>query len=76
MNQSHHTLVSGGLGQLRQLLARFLANVEAGLAAEGYQPLQAEIVAFASHENLIEAPPAGLDCLLDRMQPIQNFHRG
>ncbi len=76
MDERHHALVSGSLGQLRQLLARLLANVEAGLAAEGYQPLQAKIVALASHENLIEAPPAGLDCLLDRVQPIQNFHRG
>jgi hypothetical protein len=25
---------------------------------------------------LIEAAPAGLDGLLHRMQPIQNFHRG
>jgi hypothetical protein len=67
--------VSGVLGQLRQLLARLLANAEAGRAAEGDQLFQAKIVALASHENLIEAPPPGLDCLLDRMQTIQNFHR-
>jgi hypothetical protein len=76
MNQSHHALVSGSLGQLRQLLARFLADADASLAAEGDQPLQAKIVALASHQNVIEAPPAGLDGLLHRMQPIQNFHRG
>ena len=76
MNQSHHALVGGALGQLRQLLARLLANTDAGRPAEGDQLLQAKIVALASYQDVVKAPTAGLDGLLHRMQPIQNFHRG
>ncbi len=65
-----------GLGKLRQLFARLLADTETGLAAEGDQAFKAFVVAFAGHQNLIETPPSGLDCLLDRMQPVQNFHSG
>ncbi len=74
MDQRHHALMSGGLGQLRQLLARLGPNADAALAAEGHQLFQAQIVALAGYHNVIKAPPPGLESLFDRMHPIQNFH--
>jgi hypothetical protein len=75
-DQSHDALVGGGLGELGQLLARLLADAEAGLAAEDDQALQALIVPLAGHQNMVEAPTSGLDCLFNRMQPVENFHKG
>jgi hypothetical protein len=68
--------VTCGLREDRQLVTRFLANTDTSLAAYGYEPLQTFIVPFASHQNVVKAPPAGLERLLNRMQPVENFHIG
>jgi hypothetical protein len=75
-DQGHHALVSGGLRQLRQLLAALLADADAALAAKGHQPLQAGIFALAGHQDVVKAPPSGLDGLFYRVQSVQNFHKG
>jgi len=33
-------------------------------------------VALAGHQNLVKAPPAGLQRLLDRVQSVESFHKG
>jgi hypothetical protein len=63
--------VSGSLGQLGQLLARFLSNADAGLAAEGHEALDAGIVALAGHEDVVKTAASGLEGFFDRMQPYK-----
>src|ERR1035437_8823927 len=75
-DQGHHALVGGGLGQQGQLLARFLADADTALAALGHQPLQALVVPLPGHQHMVKTPPAGLERLFDRMQPVENFHEG
>jgi hypothetical protein len=64
------------LRQLRQLLTALLADADAALAAEGHQPLQANVFAFAGYQNMVKTPPSGLDGLFYRVQSVQYFHRG
>jgi hypothetical protein len=66
----------GGLGQKRQLLARLLANTNASLAAQIHQPIQAIVLPFARHLNMVKVPLAGLERLLDGMHAVKNFHKG
>jgi hypothetical protein len=68
--------VRGCLGQQRQLLSRFLTNADARVAAEGEKPIEPEIVALASYENMVKMPLAGLERLLNRMDAVENFHKG
>ena len=65
---------AGGLGQLRQLLARLLADADPGLAADGDQPFEAVVMAFAGHQNLVKAALAGLERLFNRVNSVENFH--
>jgi hypothetical protein len=73
-DEGHDALVSGGFGECGQLLARLLADADAGVAAEGDEALQALVVALAGDENVVEAAAAGLEGFLDRMQAVQNVH--
>ncbi len=73
-DQGHNALVSGSLGELGQLLARFLANADAESAAESDEAGDAGIFTLAGHENVIKAAASGLKGFFDRMQPVENFH--
>jgi hypothetical protein len=74
VDQGHDALVSGGLGELGQLLAGFLADANAGLAAEGDEAGDAGIFTLAGHENVVKAAMASLEGFFDWMQPVENFH--
>jgi hypothetical protein len=74
VDEGYDALVSGSLGELGQLLAGFLADANAGIAAEVDKALDAGIFALAGHQNVVEAPASGLERLLDRMQAVENFH--
>jgi hypothetical protein len=74
VDQSYYTLMGGSLGKLSQLLARFLANADACLAAEGDKALDAAILALAGHQNVVKTAAASLEGFFDRMQPVENFH--
>jgi hypothetical protein len=67
VDQGHDALVSRSLGELRQLLARFLTNTHAALATKGDEPLQLRVVALARHHNVVKTPPAGLERFFDRV---------
>jgi hypothetical protein len=73
-DESDYALMSGSLGELRQLLARFLANAHARRTAEGDEALDAGILALASHQNVVKPAAASLEGFFDRMQPVENFH--
>jgi len=73
-NQRDDALVGRSLGQLRQLLARLLANAQTGLAAESDKAFKALVVPLAGHKNLVKAAASGLDGFFDRMQTVENFH--
>jgi hypothetical protein len=62
------------LGREIQLLARFLADANAGLPALSHQLFQASIVAFLGDQNVVKTATPGLQCLFHRMQTVQNFH--
>ena len=64
----------GGAGKLGQLLARFLADADAGLAALGDQPCQPGVIAFVRHQHVVKTAASGLESLLHRMQSVQHFH--
>jgi hypothetical protein len=71
-----NSLVAFRLGKLGQLLAGFLTDPDAGLATDGDEPLQALIVSFAGDENMVKAPLAGFEGLLNRVEAVENFHEG
>lgn len=73
-NERDDALMGGGLRGEGELLARLLKDADARVAALGDEVIETFVVAFASHENLIEAAAAGLKSLGDRMQAVENFH--
>lgn len=74
--ESDNALVGGGSGYLGELLAGFLADADSGFAADSDETPEALILALAGDENMIEAAAAGAECLLDRMNTVENFHAG
>ena len=64
---------AGVLAREGELLARFLADADAGLAAEGDELFQACVVALAGHDDLVEAALTGLEGFLDRMHSVQEL---
>jgi hypothetical protein len=52
------------------LFAGILAHAHARLPAKGNQALQAFVLSFTSHHNLIKTPSACLDGLFYRMHSI------
>ncbi len=75
-DQRDHALMRRGLGATRQLLARLLPNADAGLAAQGDQPLKARVMPLAGHQHMVKAPLSGLERLFHRVQSVKNFHKG
>jgi hypothetical protein len=69
-------LVGGSFGSERQLLARLFQDPNANLAALGDEACQTEILALARYQDVVEAPLAGLEGFLDRVQAVENFHEG
>jgi hypothetical protein len=74
VDQCYYALVSWGLGELGQLLARFLANAHARRTAEVHKALDAGVLSFAGDENVIKTAATGFEGFFDRMQPVENFH--
>jgi hypothetical protein len=66
--------MGGGLGHEGQLLARLLADADAGLAAQTHETFNPFVFALLRHHHLVNTTPASLDGFLYRMHPIQNFH--
>ncbi len=66
--------MGGCLGGEGELLARFLADANAGLAALGDEAVKTFIVALARDEHVVKAAAAGLESFRDRMQAVENFH--
>jgi len=75
-NQRDDALVVGRFGGDGQLLARLLEDADAILAALGDQAGQTGILALAGYQNVIETALAGLEGFLDRVQAVENFHKG
>ncbi len=73
-NEGDNPLVSGGAGDLGELLARLLANADTGLAAGGDEAREAVVLALAGNENVIEAAAAGAEGFLDRVDTVENIH--
>jgi hypothetical protein len=61
-------------GKLRELLAGFLPNSHAGLAARSDEVGKSVVVAFAGDQNMIKTALAGFKGLLDGMEAVENFH--
>ena len=75
-HDGNDALVSGGPGELRQLVARFLAHADAGLTAIGDEASEPLVVTFAGDDDVIKAAAPGLEGFLDGMEAVQNFHKG
>jgi hypothetical protein len=71
---SDHTLVRGGSGQLGEMFARLLADANTGLATVSDEVGEPIVVALAGDEDMVKAAAAGLECLLHRMEAVENFH--
>jgi hypothetical protein len=74
LDERDHSLVRGGLGDNRELLARLLPDSNSSLAACGYKALQAFVVPLAGDQDMVEATPPGPERLFHRMEPVQNIH--
>jgi hypothetical protein len=73
-DERDNALVRGRLGHSRELLARFRADADAGIAALRDEALQAVVLALAGNQYVIEAAAAGLEGFLDWMQAVENVH--
>jgi hypothetical protein len=62
--------MGGCFGHQRKLLAGFLTDADASLAAESDEAFEARVVAFASHKYMVEAAPAGFERFLNRMHSV------
>lgn len=76
MDEGDYPLMGGRLGDEGQLLARFLTDTDAGIAALSDQLFEAGVVALTSYENMVETAASGLESLFHRMQTVQDFHEG
>ncbi len=74
MDEGDYALVGVGSGQLGELLARLLADADAGLAAGGGEALEAcglmRFEALASEEDVIETAAAGAKSFFDRVDAV------
>jgi hypothetical protein len=66
--------VGRGTCDLSQLIASFLSNPHAGLAALGDESSKPVIGALASHHHLVKTSASGSQRLFDRMDAIEDFH--
>ena len=57
------------------MLARFLKDADARVAAQGDEAIETVVLALASDKNVIEAAAAGFESFRGtRMQAVENFH--
>jgi len=75
-DQGDHALMGGGFGHLRQLLAGFLADSDAGLAKGRDEAFETHVFALAGYDHLVEAAAAGLERFFNRVHAVKNFHEG
>jgi hypothetical protein len=68
------SLVSCGAGKLREVLARFRADADAGVLALGYETGDAIVMTLGCNQHVIEAPSPGFQRLGYRMDAVENFH--
>jgi hypothetical protein len=73
-NNSDHTLVCGGSGQSGEMFAWLLADSNTGLTTVSNEAGESVIVPLAGHQHVVKAATAGLECLLDWMEAVENFH--
>jgi hypothetical protein len=73
-HQRDNALVRGGSGKLSELLAGLLADANAGLAAFSYKARKPVVLALAGDKNVVKTAAARLECLLHRMEAVENFH--
>ena len=73
-NERDDALVCGGLRGEGELLARFLEDTDACIAALVDEAIETVVVALTGDENVIEAAATGLERFRDRMQAVENFH--
>lgn len=73
-DEGDNALVSSGSGQLRELVAGFLADTNASLFAIGDKAGKAVVLALASHQHMIETAPAGFESLFYRVHAVENVH--
>ena len=69
-----YALVRGSSGELCELLAGFLADADAFLAALGENLLDTGVVALAGDEDMVEAAAAGAQGFFDGVEAVEDFH--
>ncbi len=74
-HQRNHALMRRGLGSEGELVARLFEDANAGLAALGDETFKTRVMALAGDQDMIEAPLAGFECFLHRVQAVENFHQ-
>lgn len=74
MNIGHHALVRVRAGNLRQVLARFLADTNASITAIRHKAREAVVVALGGNQNVIEAALTGSQGFGDRVNAVEDFH--
>ena len=73
-DEGDDALVGGGSGEMREMVAGLLADADAGLFAIGDEAREAFVVALGGDNDVIEAAPAGLESLGNRVHAVENFH--
>jgi len=63
-----------GSGELSELFARLLTNADTGLTAFGDKARETVVLALAGDKDMIKTAATSLECLLHRMEAIENFH--
>ena len=57
-----------------EMLAWLLANANTGLTAVSNEAGEPVVMALAGDEDMVKPATAGLECLLNRMEAVENFH--
>jgi hypothetical protein len=74
-DERDNALMGGSFGSKTQLIARLLANANAGLAALFDEALDPLVLALAGDENVVEAAAASLESFFNCVQAVENFHK-
>lgn len=75
-DKSDNALMRGRFGEEGELFAGLGTDADAGFTAEGEDTIETGVVAFASHEDVVETSAAGFERLLNGVHSVQNFHEG
>ena len=73
-DEGDDALVGGGSGEMRELVAGFLADADTGQFAIGDEAREAFVVALGGDQDVIEAAPAGLESFGNGVHAVENFH--